>query len=908
MLIYNIRPHSIPGTGVMITNDKILCLWGKADRKDPSISHPLLFHMIDTMNVVEVMWNRVLSNHTKLLISKSFDLTPVQTKSLVLFLSGLHDLGKATPGFQGLVDGLQDKLKKHGYETGSYDIHHGKLSAYLFMNECPFTNIDYAHRLPIAFSIGVHHGNMISANDLEQVYSTHVGTGIWEKSRKKMMGILMDFCHIERSIQWGIETELPGALFALLSGLISVCDWIASAEANFPYLSYESNIDAYRKISETQAEAAIDSLHWDIPTTISKESSFTDLFPFIVSPNTLQVATSEISKELNEPSLTIIEAPMGMGKTEAALYLQDRFSTIGISGLYIGLPTQATANQMFQRVVEFLKNQESEVFTNLHLLHGKAMFSDEYQLLKSGNNSHYDNEGVIADEWFTYRKRGLLSPYGVGTIDQALMSVIPTKHFFVRLFGLAGKTVILDEVHAYDVYMSTLLDRMISWLHAIGSSIVVLSATLTSHRRRELLNAYSIIDSNGIDCPYPRISWISGSHSGVTEVPTVEEKRFALKWICENDILTTILASLSNGGCMAIICNTVRRSQDIYQWLASELIDRDIEIDLFHARFPFGDRKRKENSCLKTFGKGERNTQKKTILVATQVIEQSLDLDFDNMITELAPVDLVLQRMGRLHRHARDRPAGLNEPTLYLLGPTSNRDGSMDFGPSKYVYAEYILLRTYLALRNRNSLTLPADIETLVEWVYCAETAEAEEVIHLQLQKAKELLDFEIQRLNKLARHTIIMKPSEKKPWEYINEMLVEDNPEVHQTLMARTRDIGPSLAVICLYETEKGLSLDCFGDSIIQLDTAPETKHDFEKYLNQSVTIAHRGIIGFLLENCEIPNSWKCSSLLRYSRPLIFKQSQTINRSGARYEYSCGNYTIILNSDLGIIYTKVAK
>ena len=855
----------------MISYDKILCLWGKAERKDPSIFHPLLFHMIDTMNVAEVMWDRVLSNHTKLLISRSLNLTTLQTKRLVLFLSGLHDLGKATPGFQGLVDGLRDKLKKDGFKTGSYDIHHGKLSAYLFLNECPFPNIDYTQKLPIAFSIGVHHGNMISANDLEQVYSTHIGTGIWKESKKKIMDILIDFSDMETSIQWGIETEVPGAIFALLSGLISVCDWIASAEANFPYQSDEFNIDAYRKTSKTQAKAAIDSLHWDIPAPSSIESSFTDLFPFIVTPNALQVATSEISKELTEPSLTIIEAPMGMGKTEAALFLQDHFSTIGISGSYIGLPTQATANQMFQRVVEFLKNQEGDVFTNLHLLHGKAMFSDEYQLLQSGNNSHYDNEGVIADEWFTYRKRGLLSPYGVGTIDQALMSVIPTKHFFVRLFGLAGKTVILDEVHAYDVYMSTLLDRMISWLHAIGSSIVVLSATLTSTRRRELLNAYCNSDFNVIDCPYPRISWISGSHSGVAEVPTVKEKGFALKWFSDSDILTTILTSLSNGGCMAIICNTVRKSQDIYQWLASELNNSDIEIDLFHARFPFGDRKRKEDNCLKAFGKGERDTHKKTILVATQIIEQSLDLDFDIMITELAPVDLVLQRMGRLHRHVRDRPIGLNEPTLYLLGPTSNSDGSLDFGPSKYVYAEYILLRTFLALKNRNSLTLPADIETLVEWVYCDDVVEVEEVICHQLERAKESLNDEIQRLNKLARHTIIMKPSEKKPWEYINEMLVEDNPEVHQTLMARTRDIGPSLAVICLYDTKKGISLDEQGHSIIQLDTAPVDKHDIEKLLNQSVTITHRGIIGFLLENCEIPSSWKRSSLLRYSRPLIF-------------------------------------
>jgi len=863
--------------------------------------------MIDTMSVAEVMWDRGISDHIKNLMAISLNLTTSQTKQLALFLAGCHDIGKATPGFQGLVEEMRDRLKEYGYNTGSYDIHHGKLTSYLFLNECPFTKLDYVQRLSMAFSIGVHHGNMFSVNHIEQVYSTHIGTGIWKETRSRMIDILIDISHIERSIQSEIRTEKPGIVFALLSGFTSICDWIASSEEYFPYVGDEEEITSYLKASKTRAEAAIDTLHWDRPTSMVKESSFTELFPFIVTPNALQISTLELSKELFEPSLLIIEAPMGMGKTEAALFIQHHYAKRGIPGSYIGLPTQTTANQMFQRVVGFLQNQKNDVLTNLHLLHGKALFSDEYHLLQSSDSEH-DPEGVIADEWFTYRKRGLLSPYGVGTIDQALLSVIPTKHFFVRLFGLAGKTVILDEVHAYDVYMSTLLDRMISWLQALGTSVVVLSATLTSHRRRELLNAFSHNISGVSDCSYPRISWIHGDQAGVAEVPYGTEKTVSMKWTHYDDIPSIIANTLNNGGCMAIICNTVQKSQDTYRWISSEFLDSDIEIGLFHARYPYGARKRKEDRYLRDFGKNARDPHRKSVLIATQVIEQSLDLDFDIMITELAPVDLILQRMGRLHRHARERPEGLLEPTIYILRPLMEENGSIGFGPSRFVYAEYILLRTYLSLQNRNTITLPKDIEILVEWVYGGGDVDADEAIIAQMGRAKKGLEEEKERLNILARSTIVMKPSESKPWEYINEMLVEEKPEVHQTLRARTRDTGPSLEVICLFETDKGISLDSDGHKIVSLDNRPCNREELEQLLNQSATLSHPAIIFHILDNVEIPGAWRRSSIMKYTRPLVFKPAQSIKGEDTRYQYTCGDFMLILDGDLGIIYTKVAS
>lgn len=300
---------------------------------------------------------------------------------------------------------------------------------------------------------------------------------------------------------------------------------------------------------------------------------FTTIFPDL-APNALQRAASEVARALDFPALVLIEAPMGEGKTEAAMYLAEAAAvSLKQPACYFALPTEATSNQMFSRVREFLE-RTAQRDVNLQLLHGHASLSAEFELLRSrapapipsAIDQDEPDEGesakVFAAEWFTYRKRGLLAPYGVGTIDQALLAVLKTRHFFVRMFGLAGKTVIIDEVHAYDAYMSTLLERLIAWLAALGSPVILLSATLSASKRDALVGAYlrGLGKSASLPLPeaYPRITWASAAGCGSRGISASDRTRrnLAVRTSAPEGLAEQLSRLLSKGGCAAVVCNT----------------------------------------------------------------------------------------------------------------------------------------------------------------------------------------------------------------------------------------------------------------------------------------------------------------------------------------------------------------
>ena len=342
---------------------------------------------------------------------------------------------------------------------------------------------------------------------------------------------------------------------------------------------------------------------------------------------------------------------MGEGKTEAALYLAEHWRRKGNGGAYVALPTMATSNGMFPRLKNFLE-KTIVGWTQLHLVHGQAILNEQYQDLLQ-NGQVYDDDGhpgaVIAGAWFAaQKKQAILAPYGIGTIDQALLSVLQTKHFFLRLFGLAGKTVILDEVHAYDAYMTTLMELLLKWLGALGSPVVLLSATLPAERRTALLRAYAgevtLIKAMG---DYPRISIARpGSRQIVVshfKTADLNKKTIAVERITEDSLAHCLRDALTDGGCACVIRNTVGLAQSTYLRLKKELDGSGIKLVLFHARFPFGRRREIENEVLQRFGeKGVTAERDRRLLIATQVVEQSLDLDFDLIATDVAPIDLVL--------------------------------------------------------------------------------------------------------------------------------------------------------------------------------------------------------------------------------------------------------------------------
>ncbi len=291
-----------------------------------------------------------------------------------------------------------------------------------------------------------------------------------------------------------------------------------------------------------------------------------------------EIPRGRIAPNLNGPGIVIIEAPMGEGKTEAALCLADHWGEgTGLRGFYFALPTQATSNQMFGRVRDFLETSYRGDQVQLQLLHGHASLSAEFEVMRRNGDRAFspkyqgveagsDRLGVTAAEWFTYRKRGLLAAFGVGTIDQALLAGLRTRHVFVRLFGLSGKTVIIDEVHAYDTYMTTLLERLLGWLAALGSPVVLLSATLPRSRRAALISAYQKglgeeVPPDTEDAEYPRISWAGGSSKPFSRSVGVSRRSKKVIHLEKN---------IPAGGCVAVICNTVRRCSGGAGWRQRE--------------------------------------------------------------------------------------------------------------------------------------------------------------------------------------------------------------------------------------------------------------------------------------------------------------------------------------------------
>lgn len=790
--------------------------------------------------------------------------------------------------------------------------------------------------LRLARVIGGHHGVFPLAADIVNLPDEAVGTGVWDEARAALVRLLA------RSFELaGIEVphSIDNAPAMIVAGFVSVADWIGSAENFFPLAVTDPTtppiIDpgGYTRQAQKCARTALSRLGWIGWVPAPGTRVFKALFPEIPAPNPLQEKMIELAGlvDLSRPNFVIVEAPTGEGKTEAAMYLADVWgSGGGQRGTYFALPTQATSNQMFGRVRDFLKNRYPADVVNLQLLHGHAALSAEFELLRRHadallNPTESDHEGsgdagsgVIAAEWFTYRKRGLLAPFGVGTVDQALLAVLQTRHVFVRLFGLSGKTVIIDEVHAYDTYMTALLERLLEWLASLGCPVVLLSATLARARREALLAAYrrgsgGAGESQALEpTPYPRITWVTAEARGAVHVGTSNRSARAIElaWVDgrlpesgngEFELGRRLRAALANGGCAAVICNTVGRAQEVYRalkpYFPDAADDGQPELDLLHARFLFEERERREQQALVRFGKpgGEvtiadgktRNVRRpsRAVLVATQIIEQSLDLDFDLMVTDLAPADLVLQRAGRLHRHPRQRPGGLERAWLWISQPDTD-DGVPQFDPgTAAVYDGHTLLRSWLALRDRAVIRVPDDVEDLIEAVYddraCPE--DLSEGVRARWATTSEDLHAQQDHETLVAETALIVAPTFGGDiLTGFNKQLDEDDPTVHQALQAATRLSEPAITVIYLSEPE----------AAAQRASQTPTTDEAARLLKRSVRVSGRGIVQ-ALGALDPPPGWMRSRLLRHCRLLAMDT-----------EGCCqvGTYRIRLDQETGLI------
>lgn len=727
-------------------------VWAKTARRDPAnekvVTHwlPLHQHLADTAAVAELLVEHWVS--PQVVGRLAADLGGVdEVARLVTWLAAVHDVGKASPAFAVQDRGLADAMRAHGLaahprlaDDPERSLARHEVVGQRAVQEFLAEELGFAFRgtaAQLGCVVGGHHGVPPESSVITFVSGRPdlAGTGPWADARSAALRWATDLVGGPDVLTRFADADVGRPAQVLLTAVVIVADWIASSDL-FPLDEVHTARDAPRRpdpaLTAERAAAAWAELElpprWTPQPVDDVRAAF--LARFGREPRPVQVAAVEVALAQERPGMVVVEAPMGEGKTEAALLAAEALAArSGADGVFVALPTRATTDAMFTRVLDWMRTLPGlAADTSVLLAHGTASLNDEYRgLLRRGvqgiGEDGCGDEVGIAHHWLRGRKKGPLAQFVIGTVDQVLVAGLKSRHLALRHLALAGKVVVIDEVHAYDVFMSSYLDRVLHWLGSYGTPVILLSATLPAYRRAELLRAYdagAAEPATGAASPVvtatgaaPRPAAASGDPRPVALERLAEDPDLG-----DLDALVDVLRpALDAGGCAVVVRNTVARVQLTADRLVAELgADR---VTVTHSRFLACDRARLDTDLIRRFGPPGADRPRGHVVVASQVVEQSLDVDFDLMVTDLAPVDLVLQRIGRLHRHQRQRPPGLERARCVLTGVEDWAGAPVRaVAGSRRVYGEHALLRSAALLADRDAITVPTDIAPLVQAAY----------------------------------------------------------------------------------------------------------------------------------------------------------------------------------------------
>ena len=729
--------------------------WGKAGTEEGGAAcHLLVWHSLDVAAVAH-HWL-----HSSKVIVKHFSdvamTPPRQVVGWVLFFIALHDLGKFDVRFQMKAEWLWRWLQEDGAislpsSLIGHDYWHGEYAAYWVFEDLadrfqwkggedlwdePEGEAIWKAWQPWIRAVAGHHGKEPPQQAVPDGTPPMVDPAIREHDRAARLAFIGAMENLFLKPAGLSLNDLPPPCdLEFLAGFCSVCDWLGSMTENvegreyFTFDSEPKDLTAYFESRLPIAQQVLEES--GLLGRVMTDGGMTNLYPKY-TPRQVQTLVGGLPLDAG---LTLIEAPTGSGKTEAALAYAARLLAAGkADSIIFALPTQATADAMLERLEEVA----SRLFdsANVVLAHGKSRFNPRFIDLKKKAGSaqswseREQEAGAQCAFWLAQsRKRVFLGQIGVCTVDQVLISALPVRHRFVRGFGIGRSVLIIDEIHAYDAYMYQLLDKVLRHQHVIGGSAVLLSATLPLKLRGALLESWGAdADALTEGDAYPRITCANTRGVDFFELPDCEKQRLKrnpfppvqVKWRESSNMLpdetleNAIVQAVQAGANVALICNLVADAQVMYERLCTSGIDAT----LFHSRYRFDDRQRIQQAVMQRWGKeGERATG--GVLVATQVIEQSLDLDFDWMITQLCPIDLLFQRLGRLHRHERARPDGFGHPRCTVLLPENRK-----YELHKLIYGngktpnERVLWRTEQIVRKNPQMRFPKAYRPLIEKVY----------------------------------------------------------------------------------------------------------------------------------------------------------------------------------------------
>lgn len=836
-------------------SSRTLRVWGKSD-PDSGSWMPLVQHLEDAAAVAGYLWDEWLPTSTRQAIAQPLTRGEEDGRTLVTWMAGLHDLGKASPAFQtkicwrGQFESVLDDLDAAGLVTPRIPPTnelpmHGLVGEYLLAQWLQET---YGVRPRVAHSwfsaVGAHHGTAPGPRDFE-----HLEAFAADPSNRRAVTPTAEWREVQREIieavsrrtgaadrleEWVRRGRLPVTMQALVAGVVVVADWLASDTGRFQYLCGEAG--------DRLASACLGEdlpRPW-VPRPAGHASLLARRFPGVEgNARPIQVAAVQYAADCSEPPLIVVEAGTGEGKTEAALMaaevLAERF---GQGGVVFALPTQATTDGIFPRLLSWVDRLDLPGPASVFLAHGKAGLNEEFEQLLhpvrvrsvcdedgSGDSVHEVAQAVVTS-WLRGRRRGILSSFVAATVDQVLFGALKARHLPLRHLALAGKVVVVDEVHAADDFMRVYLTRFLEWLGAYGTPVVLLSATLPPAVRDELVAAYrqgagaefggatGVTPDSSMSEAYPRLTVATRQIADTVHVEGEgQPDRAVTVTLVGEEWLDEVVAAVRAGACVAVIQNTVTRVQEAARRLRA-VLGRE-RVSIVHAQLLAIHRAVREREIREWLGPPRTGSSKNSrphglVVCGTQVLEQSLDIDVDLMVTDIAPVDLVLQRAGRLHRHrrpARARPDECRVARLLISGARVTPEGPLIESGSAAVYGRYRLLRSLEALTPHLkgvALRLPSDTPTLVTHGYDP-SVRSPDAWSDMWREAKTEHESRIAAQRQTAGAFVLAPVEEHADLTEFSQSMASD-PDGRQGARARVRDTEDSVEVIVVREGPDGL------------------------------------------------------------------------------------------------------
>lgn len=676
-------------------------IWAKTAPKKS-----LIDHMLETGIVTECLIDA--DGMYRPVLSRLSEITGCDNNKLsakIVFICAIHDIGKAHPIFQGRDAETLEILRRKNLNQASFDtrFRHEQYGANIF-DRLSAEDVDIKNSDIISQIIRMHHQkeqkknsdiDIIKIDDKEKAKKwRHIQNEIYDYVKNIFRFDNLNL--INKNIS---KPELFVVQNAIL-GIMITADWIASNNYVFDNQQCE-NIDEFLKSRKVQALKFLNN-EWLIRQQIPVMQDFKSAFGFNGRP--VQNDVEKIVHK-NDIKCMLIESDCGSGKTEAALYAAAVLGNrSGLSGIYMGLPTGVSAEAIQDRVDEFLT---SRGMRNTKLYTSKSM------LLREPDKK---------PAWTDISRQRLLAASAVGTVDQVMTAARLVRFESVRMDGLASKVLIIDEIHAYDAYMLAVIKDLLKICGELDVPVIMLSATLPISTKSDLLG---VLGDGNIELHngYPMISYVTKdgkTHEHVSHqyMPDKKISCELLPILNDNDkIARYAVDAVKDGGCECVIMNTVADAICVYDKIKKNK-KNDCKIILYHSRMTINARDETSRKILTMCGKDRTKRPERVIIVGTQVLEQSLDIDVDYMITAICPIDLLFQRIGRYHRHGdagtiRERVVVAN--TVQVLIPAD----LSSYGGTEYVYEKCYLDATIDTIREHNGhLLIPSDMPDMINYVY----------------------------------------------------------------------------------------------------------------------------------------------------------------------------------------------